>query len=552
MAANSLTAALLGGQGGNEAAMYGMDPAVAAATPDLQLGQALIQGGLSTAPASPWQALARVAQAGTGAYLKQGAISDLAKAYSGSSEHMAQVFDQVSKNPNNIVSQLLRSPDPLVRMQGMQMAQKAGLQLNEPQDVRPGNQVVQPGAPGPAATNTNARSPVGITAEDAQRAVTTNPAAVVPLGRDITKATSMEGGYQPPPTGIPGQPAPPSGPPRLTAPLTPTAAVPPPAPNAGGSILPHGAQIVGLGAPPPSASIPNAPQPPAPQASTYNQQAQLLPGYAANQATVAGAKAGAEENAKNEANLQGLLKPPGPLQPGPGTTEPIKTASGTTIPPVSAQGQLPTNPAQLKEAIPAWQKKETDWNASLQPAQQAEQRLQTIANTFKAIETGSFTSHKADFAAALKAVGIDPAHFNLDDPAKVQLALHENYVETLQQLKATTSRFTQMEFRVLSENKEHPDLQPSANLQMLGEDIGALRQARDLPSDFIAAKGNGWQNPQSFESAWLKANPLSGYVDKVKGEIGPLKGMPATKSSPAGGGVVHWERGPDGVPRQVQ
>jgi hypothetical protein len=247
------------------------------------------------------------------------------------------------------------------------------------------------------------------------------------------------------------------------------------------------------------------------------------------QAQAAGAKAGAEETAKNQSNLGPLLKPQGPLNPNvPGQTKPVTTDSGTTIPALSDQAPIPQSPEQLKAAIPKWQETTDNWTKSIGPAQQAEQRLNTIANAFKQIQTGSFQTHKADFAAGLLALGVPQSAIDLlgTDPAQVQLALHENYSETMQQLKAATSRFTQQEFKITSENKEHPNLQPSANLQMLAEDIGTLRQAQNLPADWAAAQRNGWQNPQSFEQAWLKKNPISGYVNKVKTEIGPLKGMP--------------------------
>lgn len=261
--ASPLTAALMGGQGGESAAMFGMDPTIMAATPDLQLGQAMIQGGLSTAPASPWQALARVAQTGAGSYLKQGAISDLAKAYSGSAEHMAQVIDQVS--PGSIIPRMLRSDDPIVRMQGMQLVQKGALQINEPHDVRPGNQVRQPGVPGPLTENTNPQTPAGQAQRDLTLAAHNNPAAVPALTSAATKAATDNGIILP---SIQGQqPGPPMGPPRIVAPTTPTAAVPPPNPQ-------------------------------------KNQRAAAIPGFADANASIAATKAAAEESAKNPALIE--------------------------------------------------------------------------------------------------------------------------------------------------------------------------------------------------------------------------------------------------------
>lgn len=474
--------------------MFGMDPSIAAAMPDLQLAQAMMQQGLSTAPASPWEALARVAQAGAGQVVRSGALSDLAKAYANSADNMAQVFDKTA-GPGNIVSQMLRSQDPMVRAQGMQLAQKAGLQVNE-----------------------------------------SNPTLA-----QLKAKAEAEGGAGLSPSGPSAPPAVPINPPRVGVPSAPSAAIaqPPQMPTRNNP-LPRGTDITGI-------EVENQPPP-----ATFDQR------FNAGNSRLAQAKgniAGAEANAKNQAEFGDLLKPQGPLQPGPGTTEPIKSASGTMIPALKDQGPIPNNPAQLKEALPAWQKTVDQWNASLAPAQTAVQRLTSIENALKEIQSGTWTTNKAAFAGMLKSAGIDPTKIGFDDPKNAQLILHENVVETLDQLKQANPRFAQSEFKVLTVNKEHPDQQPGANLQMLAEDLGQLKQAQDLPNDFTAAKAHGWVNPQSFEQAWLKQNPLSGYVQREKARIGPLKGMPGfTPQAGAvapGGAVVHWERGPDGKPRPV-
>jgi hypothetical protein len=118
MAASPLAAALLGGEGGSGFT----DPTAAAAMPDIQLGQALQQGSLSTAPASPWQAVARLGQALAGGYIQKSALSDLAKAYAHTADNMAQIFPEGTP-----VGNMLRSKDPTVRMMGMQQAGKAAI-----------------------------------------------------------------------------------------------------------------------------------------------------------------------------------------------------------------------------------------------------------------------------------------------------------------------------------------------------------------------------------------------------------------------------------------
>src|SRR6266700_6136663 len=135
MAASPLAAALLGAEGGSPSAY--LDPAIAAATPDLQLGQQLLQQGLSSAPASPWQALARVAQAGAGTYLQRGAISDLTKAYAHSADNAALTLPE-----GHPLRAALQSKDPVIRMQGLQAYQKALTLMSEPSNIGGGEQRV--------------------------------------------------------------------------------------------------------------------------------------------------------------------------------------------------------------------------------------------------------------------------------------------------------------------------------------------------------------------------------------------------------------------------
>lgn len=519
MAASPLAAALLSGDSGANPASF-LDPNIAAATPDIQLGQSLVNGSLSTAPASPWQALARVAQAGAGRYIQKSAISDLTKAYAHTADNMAQIFPEGTP-----IGNMLRSPDPTVRMMGMQQAGKAAIIGQEGYNLKPGDQRYQ--GPVPVAANTRPRSPLAVTQEDLNNAGGTPPAPAAPL--NLPRVGSPPGA---PSAGVP------LGPPKMGG-IESVVGMGP-----GGPGTPSGGPQVASAAPVPNAGVPMT-------APTFDQRfdasrPQGVPSSAGPPSPLQGAidleakKAAAEEAAKTpalvqraaqtkqaEANVEygDLTQPQAPPKKGPGGTEALTTTHGTLVPPLTDQAPIPQSPAALKEAVPAWQKTKESWNSGLQPGYQAEQRLNTIANVFKTMETGWGAEQKAQAGAMLKSIGVNLPANVLGDPAAVQTAIHENYVETLQQLKASTPRFTQMEFKALSENKEHPDLQPAANLQMLSEDIAQLRQSRDLPRDFVEAQQHGWRDPQSFEQAWLRQNPLKGYVDKVRGEIGPLKGM---------------------------
>jgi hypothetical protein len=233
----------------------------------------------------------------------------------------------------------------------------------------------------------------------------------------------------------------------------------------------------------------------------------------------------------NVANLSPTNPMVGPAPPGPApaTTTPAAAAAGKPtaspygwIPPASEE-RLPASAEQSKALIPLWAAHEADWAKALPVAQQAEQRMMTIADAFKSIQSGTWASQKAELTAALSAIGINIDPSLVNDPAKVQVVLHENVLSTLPLLKAATARPTQTEFAVTRENREGPNIQPAANLQMLAEDIALLRQAQNLPQAWYRS---GWQNPFQFEAAYYRNNPIGTAVEAVKNQIGQLKGMP--------------------------
>jgi hypothetical protein len=75
------------------------DPTFAQAVPDLQLARTIQQQGMSAAPALPAQAVSRLAQALTGAFIEHQATSNLARATSGTAKDMAKTLEKV--DPNN-------------------------------------------------------------------------------------------------------------------------------------------------------------------------------------------------------------------------------------------------------------------------------------------------------------------------------------------------------------------------------------------------------------------------------------------------------------------
>jgi hypothetical protein len=202
----------------------------------------------------------------------------------------------------------------------------------------------------------------------------------------------------------------------------------------------------------------------------------------------------------------------------------VSPSTGTIIP--GAQNQIKTGLGASPN--PEWVKQEQTWSSSLPSNYQTEQRLMTLGNALKKTQSGWGAPEKADVAAALKSLGINPPQ-NLGDPAAVQTVIHENMLATLGTLKdtmaGTGSRMTQMEFDRISKAMTNAGIQPEANLQILGEAVGTLRQNRAMINSWPEAKQSGWSNPYDYQQSWLSKNPIGTFVDKAKTDIGPLKGM---------------------------
>lgn len=160
MASSPLTLALLSGQAGGG---MSYDPAMLQALPRLQLAQSMMQQGMDTSPASPWQALARVANAGVGNMIFDKATNGLIQAGAQAAGSAAQTLP-----PGSPLRKALLSSDPLVRTQGLQAYRTGLLQLNEPYTQKAGDTRME--GDQPISTSTAPQSPEGKIAADISNA----------------------------------------------------------------------------------------------------------------------------------------------------------------------------------------------------------------------------------------------------------------------------------------------------------------------------------------------------------------------------------------------
>jgi hypothetical protein len=200
-------------------------------------------------------------------------------------------------------------------------------------------------------------------------------------------------------------------------------------------------------------------------------------------------------------------------QKGPGYTEPYQTAEGSLVPPVNQAAPIVGSKDSLKGDQANWNKTTEAWAKSRPEIEQGMQRTQDIADALKQVYTGRYTEDLAGFRAKMRAIGVDiPA---LPDPGQVERILKDNFAASVSLMKSSgLSRWTQAELFSAMKNFANPDLQPEANLRILGQATGALDWERKMITDFGKAKDLGWRDPNDYQSKWMALNPIQASVDR--------------------------------------
>lgn len=232
-----------------------------------------------------------------------------------------------------------------------------------------------------------------------------------------------------------------------------------------------------------------------------------------------------------------------------------RSPTGTIIPappkPVKGANGLQAKPSAADEATQAsYAPIIKGWQESITPSVMAEQRFQAIAEAMKATQTGAWQNTKQDIAHHLMSYGIiDPETADKllgANVADAQIILKNNFGTALNTLSAARlGRITQNEIFAMQKNLPAMGNQPEANLAMIAQGIGTARYQESLARDWNSARQLGYADPLTYEAAWTKANPLQGFVDQAKKEIGPLKGMPTPYPAPPTAAVQELKmRGP--------
>jgi hypothetical protein len=193
-----------------------------------------------------------------------------------------------------------------------------------------------------------------------------------------------------------------------------------------------------------------------------------------------------------------------------------------------AQGTIPFT-GQMQNS----QKTEAAWAAIRPTLDTAESRLLLTAKIFQNLEGKGLNEQKAAAANWLRGAGLTgwaDKVMSASDTAGVHTAVWNSVQEALSSLKAinanTGGRILNSEFEQYVDHGLSPDL-PAASLHSATSQLlGAVYQMRNMISDYNAVGSQaGWKDANKFQSAYMDANPLPGFVKYAADSIGPFKGM---------------------------
>ncbi len=221
----------------------------------------------------------------------------------------------------------------------------------------------------------------------------------------------------------------------------------------------------------------------------------------------------------------------------------VTTPKGTVVP--SPTGRQVMGPGsdlidkQNTESIAT----EKNWNLVRPTVETSRQRLLATSAALSELEGKGLNEGRADIANTLRGIpGLGWAAnlvMSAKDTAAVKEIVWNSLQETLSGLKQVNQggRVLNSEFNQFMEHGYSPDM-PAATLQKaIAAQLGTSYQIHNMISDYNTVgrhmKPEGWLDANQFQSHYLDKNPLEGFVDYAKAEIGSFKGQAAQPSKPS-------------------
>lgn len=194
---------------------------------------------------------------------------------------------------------------------------------------------------------------------------------------------------------------------------------------------------------------------------------------------------------------------------------------------VGAQGQasqsVAKQPASLTEKLKETAKSEQNMFKTYRGLDTQQQRLQHLASVLEDYQPGAFAQTKGDFVAALRSAGFSVPNTATANPAAFQQFIKESTAEVFEQLRTLPGQPRVAEIQGLQKALMDPHLQPEANKSLIGQMMGLVDYQKRYFEDYRAwrntPQGRNNPNPEDFDIAWRKANPVQNFISQATGNV---------------------------------
>lgn len=223
------------------------------------------------------------------------------------------------------------------------------------------------------------------------------------------------------------------------------------------------------------------------------------------------------------------------------SAQPIVTDKGTTVPlPTAGNQTMGPGEKQIESQITNSGKTEENWNSVRPTIETSRQRLGALSDAFSQLETGGLTQSRADISNNLRGAGLGwlaDRVMGAKDVGTVQSALWTGMQDVLSSLKTinagTGGRILNSEFNAFLEHGFSPDMVGPALHNAVTQQLGTTYQVGNMIDDYYGqARPAGWRDANQYQSAYLKANPIEGFVNYANKTVPPFGGMPGGPGTP--------------------
>lgn len=216
--------------------------------------------------------------------------------------------------------------------------------------------------------------------------------------------------------------------------------------------------------------------------------------------------------------------------------KPFVTEKGTVVPPAAGNQKMGPGEDAIGLQNKSSQTVIDGWNANRGNIDIARDRLNLSAKLFSQVEGKGLNEQKAEAANTLRGIpggkGLADTIMSASDTGAVQLAIWNSMNESLSVLKTinqgTGGRILNSEFNAFMEHGYSPNMNSSALYGALTHQLGQIYQVQNMIDDFPTGQQMNWRDAGQYQRAYLKNNPIEGFVGYAESSTPAFKGMPTS------------------------